>query len=109
MRIGHVRDPTRAGAALAAIAAGGWAAPAAAPHVPALCRVLDIARRAALADAVALTFDDGPHPVATPAVLEVLAAHRATATFFVVGEQVRRTGSLIREIAAAGHAVAIHG
>jgi peptidoglycan/xylan/chitin deacetylase (PgdA/CDA1 family) len=58
---------------------------------------------------VALTFDDGPHPVATPAVLEVLAARGATATFFVVGEQVRRTGALLTEIAAAGHAVAIHG
>jgi peptidoglycan-N-acetylglucosamine deacetylase len=99
----------RALGALGLIAAGAWTAPAGAPHVPPLCRALGIARRAALPGAVALTFDDGPHPVATPAVLDVLAAHGATATFFVVGEQVRRTGGLLGEIAAAGHAVAIHG
>jgi peptidoglycan-N-acetylglucosamine deacetylase len=42
-------------------------------------------------------------------VLEVLREHGATATFFVVGEQVRRTGSLLGEIAAAGHGIGVHG
>jgi peptidoglycan/xylan/chitin deacetylase (PgdA/CDA1 family) len=86
-----------------------WSLPALAPHAPAVCRALGIPRRAPLDDAVALTFDDGPHPQATPAVLEILAAAGATATFFVVGEQVRRTGSLLGEIAAGGHTVAVHG
>jgi peptidoglycan-N-acetylglucosamine deacetylase len=57
---------------------------------------------------VALTFDDGPHPQGTPAVLEVLAAHDARATFFLVGEQVDRRPALAAEIVAAGHAVGIH-
>jgi peptidoglycan-N-acetylglucosamine deacetylase len=58
---------------------------------------------------VALTFDDGPHPEGTPAILEVLAAHGARATFFLVGEQVARRPALAAEIAAAGHAIALHG
>jgi peptidoglycan-N-acetylglucosamine deacetylase len=101
----RLRVPAAAGVA----AAAAWALPAAAPHAPPLAAALGIPRRAALDDAVGLTFDDGPHPVATPAVLEILAAHGATATFFVIGEQVRRTGALLAEIRAAGHAVAIHG
>ena len=89
--------------------AAAWAAPAVAPHLPLVARALGIARRVTPAGAVGLTFDDGPHPVATPAVLEILAGHGATATFFVVGEQVRRTGGLLEEMVAAGHQVAVHG
>lgn len=58
---------------------------------------------------VALTFDDGPHPEGTPAVLEVLSGAGARATFFVIGEQVRRRPALAAEIAAQGHLVALHG
>jgi peptidoglycan/xylan/chitin deacetylase (PgdA/CDA1 family) len=58
---------------------------------------------------VALTFDDGPHPEGTPMVLETLAAAGARATFFLVGEQVQRRPALAARIAAAGHAVALHG
>lgn len=58
---------------------------------------------------VALTFDDGPHPQGTPAVLAALAAADAHATFFLVGEQVERYPALATEIAAAGHEVALHG
>jgi peptidoglycan-N-acetylglucosamine deacetylase len=58
--------------------------------------------------AVALTFDDGPDPRGTPAVLEALRREGARATFFLVGEQVRANPSLAREIAAAGHAIALH-
>jgi peptidoglycan/xylan/chitin deacetylase (PgdA/CDA1 family) len=60
------------------------------------------------ADAVALTFDDGPHPQGTPAVLELLAREGIRATFFLVGEQVRRRPALAAEIVAAGHAVGVH-
>jgi peptidoglycan/xylan/chitin deacetylase (PgdA/CDA1 family) len=58
---------------------------------------------------VALTFDDGPHPEGTPAVLDVLARAGVRATFFVVGEQVRRRPELVVRAAAAGHAIALHG
>jgi peptidoglycan/xylan/chitin deacetylase (PgdA/CDA1 family) len=59
--------------------------------------------------AVALTFDDGPDPDATPAVLEQLEAAGATATFFLVGEQVRAHPELAAEVAARGHVVGLHG
>ncbi|MGN6188920.1 MAG: polysaccharide deacetylase family protein [Conexibacter sp.] len=101
---------TATGAALAAGAA--WSLPALAPLAPALCRSLRIPRTLP-ADGdvarVALTFDDGPHPHGTPAVLEALAAAGARATFFLVGEQVRRHPALAAEIVAAGHALALHG
>ncbi len=58
---------------------------------------------------VALTFDDGPHPEGTPAVLELLARAGYRATFFMVGEQVERRPELAREVAARGHAIALHG
>jgi len=59
--------------------------------------------------AVALTFDDGPHPEGTPMVLEALAEHGAHATFFLVGEQVAKRPALARRIVDEGHAVALHG
>jgi peptidoglycan/xylan/chitin deacetylase (PgdA/CDA1 family) len=90
-------------------AAAAWALPAPAPHVPALCRPLGIARRVEDPAGVWLTFDDGPHPQGTPAVLEALRRAGARATFFLVGEQVERRPALAAEIAAAGHAVAVHG
>jgi peptidoglycan/xylan/chitin deacetylase (PgdA/CDA1 family) len=86
-----------------------WCGPALAPLVPPLASVLGVPRRLPLPGAVALTFDDGPHPEGTPAVLEILREHQAVATFFLVGEQVRRTGSVRDEILAAGHAIAVHG
>jgi peptidoglycan/xylan/chitin deacetylase (PgdA/CDA1 family) len=95
--------------AIAFGAGAAWCAPAPAAHIPSLAAGLGIARRLDLEGAVALTFDDGPHAQGTPAVLEVLAARRATATFFLVGEQVRRNPGLAGEIVAAGHAVAVHG
>ena len=57
----------------------------------------------------ALTFDDGPDPDSTPAVLEALDAANARATFFLVGEQVERHPILARQIAERGHEVALHG
>jgi peptidoglycan/xylan/chitin deacetylase (PgdA/CDA1 family) len=58
---------------------------------------------------IALTFDDGPNPVTTRRVLEILAASRHRATFFVLGEKVRRHPDVAREIRAAGHTLGIHG
>jgi peptidoglycan/xylan/chitin deacetylase (PgdA/CDA1 family) len=57
---------------------------------------------------VALTFDDGPHPLYTPALLDVLARYGARATFFVIGEQVAAHPELARRIVAEGHALANH-
>jgi peptidoglycan-N-acetylglucosamine deacetylase len=96
------------GSAVVATAAAR-ALPALAPVSPPVARAFGIPLRAPEIDGVALTFDDGPHAQGTPAVLEVLAAANARATFFLVGEQVRAGPSLAAEIAAAGHAVAIHG
>jgi peptidoglycan/xylan/chitin deacetylase (PgdA/CDA1 family) len=70
---------------------------------------LGLARTLPGSPGVALTFDDGPHPEGTPAVLDVLARAGARATFFVVGEQVRARPALVAEIASAGHVVALHG
>jgi peptidoglycan-N-acetylglucosamine deacetylase len=72
-------------------------------------RALSLPRTLAGAAGVALTFDDGPHPEGTPAVLEALAAAGAHATFFVIGEQVQRRPELVTRILAEGHAVALHG
>lgn len=57
---------------------------------------------------VALTFDDGPHPEGTPAVLDILERAGARATFFMVGEQADRRPQLVAEVAARGHLVALH-
>jgi peptidoglycan/xylan/chitin deacetylase (PgdA/CDA1 family) len=59
--------------------------------------------------AVALTFDDGPDPVTTPAVLDALDGLGVRGTFFVVGERARRHPDLVQEIAARGHQLASHG
>jgi len=57
---------------------------------------------------VALTFDDGPDPEHTPRVLDILAAHGARATFFLIGERVGRSSALVRRIADAGHDLGNH-
>jgi peptidoglycan/xylan/chitin deacetylase (PgdA/CDA1 family) len=56
----------------------------------------------------ALTFDDGPSP-ATGAVLDILAAERVPATFFVLGVNVERHPEVVRRARDEGHAVGIHG
>lgn len=94
--------------ALAAAAGVAHALPALAPVVPPLGRALGAVLREEGLDGVALTFDDGPHPQGTPAVLELLREARAEATFFLVGEQVERRPALVAEIVAAGHRVELH-
>lgn len=56
-----------------------------------------------------LTFDDGPDPEWTPRVLRLLADHDATATFFPMGNNVRRFPELVARVQAAGHTVGVHG
>ncbi|HUB75136.1 MAG TPA: polysaccharide deacetylase family protein [Solirubrobacteraceae bacterium] len=115
----RTRAPCTAGAALA-LAAGAYALPALAgarpvcwpgspaPISPRARALLGVEDRAAGGRGYALTFDDGPHPEGTPAVLEILRREGVRATFFLVGEQVQRTPSLAGELVAAGHGVALH-
>jgi peptidoglycan/xylan/chitin deacetylase (PgdA/CDA1 family) len=80
-----------------------------APVNRAAAAALTLPRTLPSAPGVALTFDDGPHPEGTPMILDRRARHRATATFFVVGEQVRRRPALLARVRAQGHQVALHG
>lgn len=57
---------------------------------------------------VALTFDDGPDPSATPALLELLARERVPAAFFVIGARAAAAPQLTAAIAAAGHLLGNH-
>lgn len=97
-------------AAGAALAAGAvvHSGPALAPVVPPLGEALGVVLREEGAEGVALTFDDGPHPQGTPAILETLREAGTPATFFLAGEQVVRRPSLAAEIVAAGHRVELH-
>jgi peptidoglycan/xylan/chitin deacetylase (PgdA/CDA1 family) len=90
-------------------ALAAWCAPAAAPVAPFVAGAFRIPRRLESPAGIAITFDDGPHPQGTPAVLRELERAGARATFFLVGEQVERRPSLAAEIAAAGHEIGIHG
>lgn len=81
---------------------GGWAGP--------LDRLgpRAIRRTGGSAPAFALTFDDGPDPAHTPALLDALAELDVRATFFLVGEKVAAHPALVRRIAAEGHAIGNH-
>jgi peptidoglycan/xylan/chitin deacetylase (PgdA/CDA1 family) len=96
-----------AGAGLAATAVA-YAGPALAPVVPAIGKRLPVVLSQDGAEGVALTFDDGPHPQGTPAVLETLRESGTVATFFLAGEQVVQRPALVAEIVAAGHRVELH-
>lgn len=58
---------------------------------------------------VALTYDDGPDPAGTAAVLDALAAHGATATFFQLVHRAERHPDLVRRVLEEGHEIALHG
>lgn len=63
----------------------------------------------ASARGIVLTFDDGPDPIHTRKVLDILDAHNAKATFFVIGRKVEAHPDVVREIARRGHEVGVHG
>ena len=69
---------------------------------PALCRCRSIAKE------VAITFDDGPTPAGTPAILDALEQARVHATFFCVGSRAAASPELVGRIARAGHLLANH-
>ena len=95
-----------------AVAAGGTLAahwsPAVAAVVPSAAAVFGIPTTV-VGSGVLLTFDDGPHPEGTPAILSELDRVGASAVFFVSGEQVERYPALMREIAGGGHELGLHG
>jgi peptidoglycan-N-acetylglucosamine deacetylase len=62
-----------------------------------------------LPSGIAITFDDGPDPACTPAILDALDEAGVRATFFLVGEQLMRHHAIAREAAARGHELALHG
>jgi peptidoglycan/xylan/chitin deacetylase (PgdA/CDA1 family) len=76
----------------------------AALRTPALIRRLPDA-----ANAIYLTFDDGPDPHWTPRILDLLERHHALASFFVIGQLASRFGPLLRQARAAGHVIGSHG
>jgi peptidoglycan/xylan/chitin deacetylase (PgdA/CDA1 family) len=57
---------------------------------------------------VALTFDDGPDDRWTPQILEILAEHRARATFFMLGAQIEKHPAVAGAVASRGHELAVH-
>jgi len=94
------RTPDRSRAAPAEVTGGG----------PVLRVAPDgaVTSRAMPATTVALTFDDGPDPVWTPKVLDVLARHDAHGTFFVIGSRVNEHPALVRRMVTEGHEVGVH-
>jgi len=58
---------------------------------------------------VALTFDDGPNPDATPLILDALKARGVRATFFILGRHAEQWPDLVRRVADEGHAIGNHG
>ena len=70
---------------------------------PALNRLPGAARVASI------TFDDGPNPVATPRILDVLQRERVKATFFILGRHADRWPELVKRVADEGHQVGNHG
>jgi peptidoglycan-N-acetylglucosamine deacetylase len=65
-------------------------------------------RRLGDESATAITFDDGPNPAVTPKLLDLLDRHNAKATFFLIGQRVRKFPALAREIAERDHAIGNH-
>lgn len=65
-------------------------------------------RASARSNAIYLTFDDGPHPEHTPRVIDLLAKHRARATFFLIGERAEAHGDIVRALVAGDHRLGNH-
>ena len=55
-----------------------------------------------------LTFDDGPIPIVTPFVLNILSSYNARATFFCIGDNVKKHFDIYKQVADAGHAIGNH-
>jgi peptidoglycan-N-acetylglucosamine deacetylase len=95
-----ILGPLAAGAA-AAWAAYTWGAHLVAPGC--------VRRGPATRRRIALTFDDGPDPVWTSRILDLLEARGVRASFFLVGERAERALGMVRRIVTAGHEIGSHG
>ena len=71
-------------------------------HYPVICR------GSGKKKILSLTFDDGPDPVNTPAVLDVLKKHEVTASFFLIGRKIKENEELVSRIQAEGHLTGAH-
>ncbi|WP_137120156.1 polysaccharide deacetylase family protein [Segeticoccus rhizosphaerae] len=89
-------------------AAAGQVLPAA-TWIPSVRRFLPGLQGSGRPGHVALTLDDGPHPDTTRPLLDVLSRCGVRATFFLLGERATRAPDLVREIAARGHELGVHG
>ncbi len=76
---------------------------------PLLSKVGSVRAFATHEPVIGLTFDDGPDAIWTPQILDVLAAHGARATFFVLLDRADAHPSLVRRMLAEGHEVGLHG
>lgn len=92
-----------AGAVVAASGIFAWGAVA--PESQLFGRTI---RRTGDSATMALTFDDGPNPTVTPALLDLLDRHGVKATFFLIGKYVRAVPELAREISTRGHVLGNH-
>jgi peptidoglycan/xylan/chitin deacetylase (PgdA/CDA1 family) len=90
-------------------AAAVYASPSIARLLPPRWRVTPRLSGIGRPDHVALTFDDGPDPKSTPAVMDALAGLGWSATFFCLGPMVAAAPGLAAELAATGHELAVHG
>lgn len=59
-------------------------------------------------DSIYITFDDGPIPVVTPAVLKILKKFNAKATFFCIGDNIRKHPDVFSEVVSGGHSIGNH-
>lgn len=68
-----------------------------------------LSRKAAASGTLALTFDDGPGDILTPALMRILAEHNAKATFFLLGRNIAARQDIVRQLAKEGHQICSHG
>ncbi len=80
-----------------------------APHMSKYLSIRRLRRRLTQSRSLVLTYDDGPGPHLTPALLDLLAEYNAKATFFVLGRQALLHPQLLDRILAEGHRLASHG
>ncbi len=67
-----------------------------------------IRKVSAVHDRVAFTFDDGPHPENTPAIMGLLEKKQGRGTFFLTGRNILRNRELVKEMATRGHCIGNH-
>lgn len=83
-----------------------WAASSLSPEIitpdRAICRVKTSKR------IVALTYDDGPHPIYTPQILRILDEHNIKATFFMIGNRMEQYPGIVKAAIKSGHVIANH-